>query len=161
MFDFSSNQTDSPSLKHPSRRYNNSLVCLETIEIFGENCILSLCWMILPDCKTQISSLSRELLSLTFLELLFSVFSFEPNPKFQKRHQELKRVYEAMGWRYLPFHAGVSNKDGNFTFYHSHMKDKEQELGFSAGWFVSYWLCCCFVVIFINRNEFFFSHSCS
>eukprot|EP00956_Cyclotella_meneghiniana_P045247 scaffold360513_cov79-Cyclotella_meneghiniana.AAC.1 len=37
-----------------------------------------------------------------------------------------------MGWRYHPFHAGVSNKDGNETFYHSHMKDKEQETGFSA-----------------------------
>lgn len=62
----------------------------------------------------------------------YCVFSFEPNPKFEKRHSELEAAYEAMGWRYKPIMAGASDRDGNFTFFHSYFEDKEWETGFSA-----------------------------
>lgn len=48
----------------------------------------------------------------------FCIFAFEPNPSHLQRHQEMKRVYETMGWRYYPIHGGVSDQDGNLTFYH-------------------------------------------
>mmetsp|Transcript_13315 Transcript_13315/g.28246 ORF Transcript_13315/g.28246 Transcript_13315/m.28246 type:complete len:322 (-) Transcript_13315:789-1754(-) len=46
------------------------------------------------------------------------VFSFEPNPSHLERHEEMRRAYDSMGWRYHPIHGGVSDKDGNLTFYH-------------------------------------------
>jgi FkbM family methyltransferase len=63
---------------------------------------------------------------------LFCVFAFEPNPKFSKRHRDLERAYDAMGWRYKFIMAGASNADGNLTFFHSHLVDSEMENGFSA-----------------------------
>jgi len=59
-------------------------------------------------------------------------FGFEPNPKFEQRHLDLEAAYAAMGWRYKPFMAGASDEDGNITFYHSHLENKEWETGFSA-----------------------------
>ncbi|KAL7537366.1 hypothetical protein ACHAXR_007779 [Thalassiosira sp. AJA248-18] len=48
----------------------------------------------------------------------FCIFAFEPNPSHVQRHKEMKRVYDIMGWRYYPIHGGVSDEDGNLTFYH-------------------------------------------
>lgn len=48
----------------------------------------------------------------------FCIFSFEPNPSHLQRHQEMKHEYDKMGWRYYPIHGGVSDEDGNLTFYH-------------------------------------------
>lgn len=62
----------------------------------------------------------------------YCVFAFEPNPKFERRHSELQRAYEGVGWRYHPIMAGASNADGNFTFYHSAFEKEEWETGFSA-----------------------------
>jgi len=62
----------------------------------------------------------------------FCVFGFEPNPKFEQRHLNLAKAYNAMGWRYTPLLAGVSNANGNMTFYHTHLEKMESEVGFSA-----------------------------
>ena len=48
----------------------------------------------------------------------FCIFSWEPNPSQFARHVEMKHAYDAMGWRYYPFHGGVSDTPGNLTFYH-------------------------------------------
>jgi Methyltransferase FkbM domain len=56
--------------------------------------------------------------------------SFEPNPSHLARHEELRRAYSAMGWRYIPIHAGVGDQDGNLTFYHQNDED-HNEWGFS------------------------------
>lgn len=62
------------------------------------------------------------------------VFAFEPNPVHQERHQKLKEAYGAVGIRYHPIMAGVSNADGNLTFYHQGgVKEAENnEWGFST-----------------------------
>ncbi len=62
----------------------------------------------------------------------YCVFSFEPNPKFERRHREMEEAYRAMGWRYTPVIAGASDADGNFTFYHSAFEKEAWETGFSA-----------------------------
>ena len=62
----------------------------------------------------------------------FPINFYPTSPKFHKRHLELKEAYAVMGWRYHPIFAGASHKEGNLTFYHSHMKDAKQETGFSA-----------------------------
>ncbi|KAL9186580.1 hypothetical protein ACHAXT_005818 [Thalassiosira profunda] len=36
----------------------------------------------------------------------FCVFSFEPNPSHRERHEEMRRAYEAVGWRYHPIFGG-------------------------------------------------------
>lgn len=63
---------------------------------------------------------------------LTNTHSVEPNPYFKERHLDLQKAYAALGWRYHPVAAGVSNEDGHLTFYHSHMKGKPGENDFSA-----------------------------
>ena len=60
----------------------------------------------------------------------FCVFAFEPNPAHRERLQNLSLVYNAMGWRYVPIHAGVGDTEGNLTFYHMHDQHKS-EWGFN------------------------------
>ncbi|GFH48572.1 hypothetical protein CTEN210_05048 [Chaetoceros tenuissimus] len=61
------------------------------------------------------------------------VFAFEPNPAHIKRHKDLEKAYKAYGIRYFPVAAGVSDIDGNLTFYHQGDKDLENnEWGFST-----------------------------
>jgi hypothetical protein len=61
----------------------------------------------------------------------FCAFGFEPNPEHKQRHLKLQAVYKAMGWKYYPIIAGVSDQAGNLTFYH--MNDEAQkEWGFNA-----------------------------
>lgn len=84
-----------------------------------------------PESKSSVAMFAEEF-GATRDNRDFCVFAFEPNPKFAKRQFELESVYKSMGWRYYFIFAGASNKDGNCTFYHDHMKDAEIELGFSA-----------------------------
>ena len=44
------------------------------------------------------------------------VFSFEPNPKHKERLEGLAKAYAAMGWRYYPIFAGVSDAEGTLEF---------------------------------------------
>ena len=44
------------------------------------------------------------------------VFSFEPNPKHKERLEGLAQAYAAMGWRYHPIFAGVSDAEGTLDF---------------------------------------------
>ncbi|KAL9187335.1 hypothetical protein ACHAXT_001438 [Thalassiosira profunda] len=44
-------------------------------------------------------------------------FGFEPNPKHRERHRQLQQSYNSLGWRYFPIAAGVSDANGNMTFY--------------------------------------------
>ena len=59
---------------------------------------------------------------------------FEPNPNHYERHQTLQEVYATQGWKYIPMHEGVSDQDGNITFYHRNVKQDSQnkEVGFST-----------------------------
>lgn len=59
------------------------------------------------------------------------VFAFEPNPAHQQRHLDLKEAYGKAGLRYYPIMAGVSDQNGNLTFYHQD-GGKNEEWGFSA-----------------------------
>jgi hypothetical protein len=63
---------------------------------------------------------------------MLTEYTKEPNPYYKMRHRELQHAYAALGWRYYPISAGVSNDDGHLTFYHSHMKGKPGENDFSA-----------------------------
>lgn len=47
------------------------------------------------------------------------VFAFEPNPQHRERLLSLQKAYAAIGWRYTPILAGVSDHDGSMTFTHS------------------------------------------
>ena len=58
-------------------------------------------------------------------------FSFEPNPAHWPRHQQLAAAYQAVGMRYHPIHAGVSDIDGTMSFYHER-SNKNEEWGFSV-----------------------------
>lgn len=49
----------------------------------------------------------------------FCMFAFEPNPSHIERHREMQQEYEKMGWRYHFIQGGVSDVDGNLTFYHT------------------------------------------
>ncbi|KAL7537686.1 hypothetical protein ACHAXR_007998 [Thalassiosira sp. AJA248-18] len=84
-----------------------------------------------PDSKKSVPAFAREF-GYPRDNRDYCVFSFEPSPKFEKRHLDLQKAYNAMGWRYTPIIAGASNSDGNLTFYHSWFKDEEWETGFSA-----------------------------
>jgi Methyltransferase FkbM domain len=44
------------------------------------------------------------------------VFAFEPNPKHTQRLHDLSEAYAAMGWRYIPIMAGVSDYEGTLEF---------------------------------------------
>ncbi|KAL7528186.1 hypothetical protein ACHAXR_002313 [Thalassiosira sp. AJA248-18] len=57
-------------------------------------------------------------------------FAFEPNPAHAERHKKLTESYNKLGWRYNYIHAGVSDEDGNLTFYHNH-DEGDMEWGFS------------------------------
>mmetsp|Transcript_639 Transcript_639/g.1463 ORF Transcript_639/g.1463 Transcript_639/m.1463 type:complete len:295 (+) Transcript_639:161-1045(+) len=59
-------------------------------------------------------------------------FAFEPNPVHVTRHRELSEAYSKKGWRYVFIPAGVSDRDGNLTFYHQGGEKEEQseEWGF-------------------------------
>ena len=48
----------------------------------------------------------------------FCIFSWEPNPSHIKRHEEMRKVYSEIGWRYFPIHGGVGDSSSNITFYH-------------------------------------------
>lgn len=58
-------------------------------------------------------------------------FSFEPNPAHWPRHEQLAAAYQAVGMRYYPIHAGVSDMDGNMSFYHE-QHNRNEEWGFSV-----------------------------
>lgn len=57
-------------------------------------------------------------------------FGFEPNPAHIARHQQLEESYSKMGWRYKFINAGVSDDNGNLTFYHQG-DVRNEEWGFS------------------------------
>jgi hypothetical protein len=44
------------------------------------------------------------------------VFAFEPNPKHTQRLQDLSQAYAALGYRYYPIMAGVSDNEGTLEF---------------------------------------------
>lgn len=44
------------------------------------------------------------------------VFAFEPNPKHKERLNDMADAYAAMGWRYIPIMAGVSDDEGTLEF---------------------------------------------
>lgn len=60
-------------------------------------------------------------------------FGFEPNPVHVTRHQSMVEVYQAMGWRYTFLNAGVSDEEGNLTFYKTVSKHEanHNDWGFS------------------------------
>jgi len=84
-----------------------------------------------PDSRTSVQAFAREF-GFPRDNRDYCVFAFEPNPKFEQRHLDLEKAYNAMGWRYTPIIAGASDADGNFTFYHSAFEKEEWETGFSA-----------------------------
>lgn len=84
----------------------------------------------LHEFRLFVQYMMLSVIAAQFLSRDYCVFAFEPNPKFEKRHLDLQAAYEKMGWHYVPILAGASDKDGNFTFYHSH--EGETETGFSA-----------------------------
>jgi hypothetical protein len=45
------------------------------------------------------------------------VFAFEPNPLHSVKHSMTQDKYNKMGWRYHYMPFGVSDSDGNLTFY--------------------------------------------
>jgi len=57
-------------------------------------------------------------------------FGFEPNPAHVERHHLVEQAYANMGWRYKFVHAGLSDHDGNLTFWHQN-DDRHKEWGFS------------------------------
>ena len=59
------------------------------------------------------------------------IFAFEPNPAHIKRHKELERAYNALGWRYHFIHGGVGDTSSTITFYHIGKGNKKLERGFS------------------------------
>ena len=56
---------------------------------------------------------------------------FEPNPAHRPRHQQLAAAYEAVGMRYYPVFAGVSDTDGTMSFYHE-ANNRNEEWGFGV-----------------------------
>lgn len=61
----------------------------------------------------------------------FCVFAFEPNPAHKKRLEQVETAYKAMGWRYEFIPAGISDQEGNMTFYHLH-DERFNEWGFTT-----------------------------
>ncbi|KAL9178533.1 hypothetical protein ACHAXT_001871 [Thalassiosira profunda] len=59
----------------------------------------------------------------------FCSFGFEPNPAHAERHARLASAYNGQGWRYSYVNAGVSDEDGNLTFYHN-QDEGQNEWGF-------------------------------
>lgn len=62
------------------------------------------------------------------------VFAFEPNPMHNKTQSTTQHSYTKMGWRYHYMPYGVSDSDGNLTFYRNfdHMAGSSmEEWGFS------------------------------
>lgn len=59
------------------------------------------------------------------------VFAFEPNPENRARQLELEHAYRKVGLRYHAISAGVSDQDGNITFYHQD-RGQNNEWGFSS-----------------------------
>ena len=59
------------------------------------------------------------------------IFAFEPNPLHIKRHKELERAYNALGWRYHFIHGGVGDTSSTITFYHIGKGPKNLERGFT------------------------------
>ena len=61
------------------------------------------------------------------------VFAFEANPKHWPRLREISEAYAAMGWRYHPVEAAVSDKSGTTVFYHQgNFDEAHNEWGFSG-----------------------------
>lgn len=48
----------------------------------------------------------------------FCLFAFEPNPFHQRRYEEFTKAYQRVGWRFMHIAAGVSDNNGELTFYH-------------------------------------------
>lgn len=85
-----------------------------------------------PDSQSSVSHFGREF-GMDRDNRDICVFAFEPNPKFAQRQLDLAAAYQAMGWRYHPLLAGAADRDGNMTFYHTHMENNEKkENGFNA-----------------------------
>jgi hypothetical protein len=61
----------------------------------------------------------------------FCSFAFEPNPAHLARFHDFKTAYDAMGWNFMHIAAGVSDREGNISFYHVD-KGKNSEWGFRA-----------------------------
>ena len=59
-------------------------------------------------------------------------FAFEPNPVHRARLESLSKAYQDMGWRLTTFHVGVSDSNGNMTFYHVDPNGEHNEWGFTA-----------------------------
>jgi FkbM family methyltransferase len=59
-------------------------------------------------------------------------FAFEPNPVHRSRLESLSKAYQDMGWRLTTFSAGVSDSNGNMTFYHVDPNGEHNEWGFTA-----------------------------
>lgn len=59
-------------------------------------------------------------------------FGFEPNPQHRQRHEKLRDSYQGMGWRYNPVLAGVSDADGNMTFYEDIAGQTNSAWGYST-----------------------------
>ena len=53
-------------------------------------------------------------------------FGFEPNPAHAERHSRLAAAYNRRGWRYHFVNAGVSDEEGNLTFYHNGDEGNEE-----------------------------------
>lgn len=63
------------------------------------------------------------------------VFAFEPNPLHSVKHSTTQDKYNKMGWRYQYMPFGVSDSDGNLTFYHNAAVGngaQSEEWGFSS-----------------------------
>ena len=63
----------------------------------------------------------------------FCSFGFEPNPIHVAHHHKLEAAYQALGWRYKFIPAGVSDQEGNLTFYKTDTKyeSDHNDWGFS------------------------------
>ena len=63
----------------------------------------------------------------------FCSFGFEPNPSHVAHHRKMEAAYKAQGWRYKFIPAGVSDHEGNLTFYKTDTlaESKHNDWGFS------------------------------
>ena len=62
------------------------------------------------------------------------VFAFEPNPRHTRKQLMTQAKYKIMGWRYHYIPVGVSDSDGNLTFYRNLLTSNgtfNEEHGFS------------------------------
>jgi hypothetical protein len=44
-------------------------------------------------------------------------FAFEPNPNHAATLQRTAKAYQTQGWRYYPYHVGVSDQNGSMSFH--------------------------------------------